>query len=232
MSQVAAHWDSVPEYDSINSQIDSYYRRFKDSAPLFSIPDNAKVLDTDCRTGNGALFFSRKYPTAKFTCMPMAPSFERAAQKRFAENSLSINLIPFFGIPLAFEDSTFDVVLTYETIEHVPWPQEFVAELSRVLKTGGIFVLTTPSVLWEPVHWLSAKLKLDHGEGPHIMLRRKTLLNIFASTELEVQTEKSFVLVPVGPCWLINFGKLLEKIFPEWIKRLLCLRRTFICIKK
>jgi len=231
MQQVAAHWDSVPEYDRINKGIDSYFRRFTDSAPLFSIPQNAKVLEVDCRTANGTVYFQKKYPTAKFTCMPMAPSFERGARRRLTEENVETEVIPFTKLSLPFADETFDAVLTYETIEHVPWPEEFLKELSRTLKPGGTLVLTTPSVLWEPVHWLSATLKLDHGEGPHMMLRRKTLLSGFKSAGLKVITERSFVLIPAGPRWLLSFGKWTERILPEWILRVLCLRRTFVCKK-
>ncbi|PIR48232.1 hypothetical protein COU80_05840 [Candidatus Peregrinibacteria bacterium CG10_big_fil_rev_8_21_14_0_10_55_24] len=232
MEQVAAHWDSVPEYNDINAQIDSYYRRFVDSAPLFSIPQNAKVLDVDCRTAVGTTFFARKYPTARFTCMPMAPSFATAAGKKISGERISANIVPFASIPLPFDDEVFDVVLTYETIEHVPWPEAYLAELSRVLKTGGTLVLTTPSLLWEPVHLLSAALKLDHGEGPHWMLARGRLLRAIREAGLDIKTERSFVLIPVGPKWLIAIGKSFERVLPEFLLRILCLRRTFICTKR
>lgn len=42
-------------------------------------------------------------------------------------------------------DSTFDVVLCTEVIEHIPYPIEAVRELGRVLKPGGLMILTAPS---------------------------------------------------------------------------------------
>ena len=38
----------------------------------------------------------------------------------------------------------FDVVMAAETIEHVPCPAAFVAALRRLLRPGGVLVLTTP----------------------------------------------------------------------------------------
>ena len=62
LKDVAEHWDKVPGYDKINSGIDSYYRRFTDTSPLFRIPSGARVLDVDCRTAKGTVFFKSKYP--------------------------------------------------------------------------------------------------------------------------------------------------------------------------
>ena len=39
----------------------------------------------------------------------------------------------------------FDAVLCTEVFEHIPYPIETVKELARVLKPGGVLILTTPS---------------------------------------------------------------------------------------
>jgi len=39
----------------------------------------------------------------------------------------------------------FDAVLCTEVLEHVPFPNETIAELARLLKPGGQFILTVPS---------------------------------------------------------------------------------------
>lgn len=45
---------------------------------------------------------------------------------------------------MPFEDNTFDVVLCTQVLEHINRPQEFLKELYRVLKPGGILYLTAP----------------------------------------------------------------------------------------
>ncbi|KKS98622.1 MAG: type 11 methyltransferase [Candidatus Gottesmanbacteria bacterium GW2011_GWA2_43_14] len=46
------------------------------------------------------------------------------------------------SIPLP--DNSFDVILCTEVLEHVPYPIEAVQEMSRLLKSGGKLILTSP----------------------------------------------------------------------------------------
>lgn len=43
------------------------------------------------------------------------------------------------------ESASFDLVVSFETIEHVPSPGRFAAEIARVLKPGGEVVISTPN---------------------------------------------------------------------------------------
>jgi SAM-dependent methyltransferase len=47
-------------------------------------------------------------------------------------------------LELPFADDSFDVVCSFEIVEHVADAERFVAELARVLKRGGRLVLSTP----------------------------------------------------------------------------------------
>ena len=50
---------------------------------------------------------------------------------------------------LPFPDDHFDHVVSCEVIEHVNHPEKMIAEARRVLRPGGLFVLTTPYRLSE-----------------------------------------------------------------------------------
>ncbi len=45
---------------------------------------------------------------------------------------------------MPIEDSAFDAVLCTQVLEHLEWPRESVAEIYRVLKSGGSLYLTVP----------------------------------------------------------------------------------------
>ena len=51
------------------------------------------------------------------------------------------------ALSLPFEDSTFHLVLSQETMEHVLDPFQAVREMGRVLKTDGVLYLQVPFVL-------------------------------------------------------------------------------------
>jgi len=46
----------------------------------------------------------------------------------------------------SLEDDAFDVVVTFQVIEHVKQDRQFLEEIHRVLKPGGKAILTTPNI--------------------------------------------------------------------------------------
>ncbi|RKR10939.1 ubiquinone/menaquinone biosynthesis C-methylase UbiE [Flavobacterium sp. 90] len=51
------------------------------------------------------------------------------------------------GKIMPFEDASFDVVFSTEVLEHVPNPDEYLTEVKRVLKPGGMFFFTVPFLM-------------------------------------------------------------------------------------
>jgi len=48
------------------------------------------------------------------------------------------------GAPLPYDDATFDVVILFDVLEHVPEPTETLAEAARILNTGGRLLAFVP----------------------------------------------------------------------------------------
>ena len=49
---------------------------------------------------------------------------------------------------LPFEDSSADIVLAGEIVEHIVDTESFLREIHRVLRPGGAVLLSTPNILW------------------------------------------------------------------------------------
>jgi SAM-dependent methyltransferase len=56
------------------------------------------------------------------------------------------------ALNLPFQNGVFDTVLATEVMEHVPEPKQMLSEISRVLKSDGILILSVP--FHEPLHEL------------------------------------------------------------------------------
>ncbi|MFI3281403.1 MAG: class I SAM-dependent methyltransferase [Rikenellaceae bacterium] len=49
--------------------------------------------------------------------------------------------------PLPFDDESFDCVISFQVIEHIKDDHNFIAEVKRVLRPGGCFIVSTPNII-------------------------------------------------------------------------------------
>jgi SAM-dependent methyltransferase len=64
---------------------------------------------------------------------------------RVAENPMLDSGVVIGGGPLPFADDSFDVIFSIYVLEHISQPAEFVMEIRRVLRPGGVFLALTPN---------------------------------------------------------------------------------------
>ena len=68
---------------------------------------------------------------------------------------------------LSYADSSFDLVITSETLEHVPDVDAALGEIHRVLKPAGLHVFTVP-VVWDRAK-SRRRAYLDNGKLVHVL---------------------------------------------------------------
>ncbi len=231
LEEVGRHWDETTHYDDINAEAYSYYRRFTDAYALCDIPHPLHVMDICCRTGNGTAYFARKGKIRKATCVDVSDYLLSLCADLLKEEGVPFETRKIDGYDLPFSDGSFEGVLCFETAEHIAKPDVFIRELGRVTQRGGLLVLTTPNVLWEPVHWFAAVTELHHSEGPHRFIPLRRLRRYVEAAGFRIVTERTTVLIPAGPPWLVRFGEFLERLGQGTYMRLLGLRRILICRK-
>ncbi len=231
VEDVGRHWDATTDYDDINERTYSYFRRFVDGYRLSDIKDGAYVLDVCSRTGNGAAYFNERKKNLKFVCCDCTPKMMELLNSHFQGKNINYATKMFTSLDLPFKDNTFDNVLCFETVEHMPDPSKFIAELSRITKKGGEVIITMPNWLWEPVHAFAAKFGIHHSEGPHRFLHHGEVKRYIKEAGLRIKKEETTVLVAYGPRFLTKLGELFEKLFKTTLMPMLGLRRIFVCEK-
>ena len=98
-----------------------------------------KVLDLGCRDGNLTKHYVNGNEVVGVDIDDIALSI--------CKENLGIQTIHTdLNEPLPFEDSSFDVAVAGEILEHLIFPENFIKEVHRVLKSSGIFLGSTPNV--------------------------------------------------------------------------------------
>lgn len=228
-ADVGAHWDAVEDYDSINEETYSYFRRFVDGLRLSDLPPDLHVLDICARTGNGTLYFYQHGKVKSAVCADVSAGMGEICRARLHAGGFhDFTWLQLFDYPLPLATASFDAVLCFETVEHLPYPERLVAELGRVTRPGGVLILTTPNVLWEPVHALAAVTGLHHSEGPHRFIRHRRLERMVLDAGFDIQCGETTVAVPGGPQDLVHFGEWFEEKTRHTLMPWVGLRRIII----
>jgi len=228
-ADVGKHWDMTEDYDEINEETYSYFRRFVDGFRLSNIAADAFVLDFCARTGNGTVYFYQRGKVRAAVCADVSAKMGEICTHRIREAGLIDYIwVPVGAYSLPFKDGVFDAILCFETAEHFSEPEKLVSDLGRVVRTGGALILTTPNVLWEPIHALAAIMGYHHSEGPHRFIPYRRLLRMVEDAGFVIESVETTVLVPGGPKFLITIGEWIEKHTRNSLMPLLGLRRIVI----
>jgi SAM-dependent methyltransferase len=226
---VGDHWDRTEDYDAINEETYSYFRRFTDGYRLSDLKDQGTALDFCARTGNGSAFFYSKGKIGTSYCADVSLRMGEICRQRLNEAGLERHLwLPVLQYDLPFADESFDSILCFETVEHFPEPGRLIDELGRVARPGAQLVLTTPNVLWEPVHALAAVLRLHHSEGPHRFVRLSSLRRMIRRAGFAIEREETTVLIPGGPKALVRLGDWVENHTRRSLMPVFGLRRILV----
>src|SRR5689334_24183820 len=79
------------------------------------------------------------------------------------------------ALALPYPDETFDCVIASEILEHIPDDDSAIAELTRVLKTGGNLAVSVPRWLPERLCWLLSE-EYHSNEGGHVRIYKASSL--------------------------------------------------------
>ncbi len=128
------------------------------------LPQNGQRMHV-LEIGGGMAEFSQRLAEMgyKVTFTDLNPnSVDHAKRLGFESYHIDFNL----GLP-GLDESKFDVAIMLEVIEHVVNAEYLLTEARRVLKPGGVLVLSTPNFAWWSNRLRILCGQLSHDEGYH-----------------------------------------------------------------
>jgi ubiquinone/menaquinone biosynthesis C-methylase UbiE len=108
-----------------------------------NLAENKLVLDVACGTGYGVGYMVDK-GAGEVVGVDISMAAVDYAQERLGRNNKA-SFICADAIRLPFVDNAFDIVVSFETIEHIRQCRKFLAECRRVLKENGLLICSTPN---------------------------------------------------------------------------------------
>jgi ubiquinone/menaquinone biosynthesis C-methylase UbiE len=136
----ARRYDAIKDWD-IRDEIDYL-------AEPFALQVEAKrqpPLILDVAAGSGrlplAVRLSGLLPDARWVLLDASRQMLAQARHRLGQDD-RLHFIAHTAQQLPFEDASFDVVACLEALEFMPEPEAALAELARVLRPGGLLVIT------------------------------------------------------------------------------------------
>jgi len=112
------------------------YERYKFASDFIKGSD--KVLDIACGDGFGINIIKQYCKQIVGVDNQLNPKSEETLDEK-----ITIHIMDAMDIDF---DNEFDVIISFETIEHLPKPKDFLLKLRKGLKNEGILILSTPIV--------------------------------------------------------------------------------------
>ncbi|MFH1160287.1 MAG: class I SAM-dependent methyltransferase [bacterium] len=169
------------------------------------------VLDYGCGSGYGTARLSNY--AKKVIGVDISEEVIEYCTRTYRLPNLSFQKIyPNYSLP--FEDKLFDVIVSFQVIEHLPNVQRYLFELKRVLKDRGTLFITTPNRVhrllpfqkpWNPEHIREYSLRRLNKELTPVFKKVK-IMGVYGTDEINAIECKRVRQTPFK-AWVYQPGK-------------------------
>jgi ubiquinone/menaquinone biosynthesis C-methylase UbiE len=122
-------------------------RRARLVRALFRQP-GGHLVDFGCGNGAQTLYFTEDFD--RLTGVDINETFLKDFRREIVSRGLDskVQAVVTDGGPIPLPDGAADVVTSFTVLEHVPDEQAALAEMRRILKPGGILIISVPNRWW------------------------------------------------------------------------------------
>lgn len=131
----------MERYDANFSTDYQWYEHWHRYHFIKSLVKGKVVADIACGEGYGSSLLASVAKTV--TGIDLDKNTIELAQEKYSSHS-NLNYLQSNALDLNINDDCFDVVVSFETLEHLYEHQELLEEFKRVLKPDGLLIISTP----------------------------------------------------------------------------------------
>jgi ubiquinone/menaquinone biosynthesis C-methylase UbiE len=103
----------------------------------YALPDDIRILDAGCGTGEGASRLADMFPRATILGVDILDQSLALARARYARFAPRLTFENQSAYELKAADHTYDLTVNRHVIHSIPHPERVLAELARVTERGG-----------------------------------------------------------------------------------------------
>jgi SAM-dependent methyltransferase len=197
-----------------NTVVEELLRPHLDRVAAAATPRPLRILDVGCGPGNTSRRFTGRGRVVGLDYSVDALAFARQRGVR--------DVVSADGTALPIASRTIDCVVALEILEHIDGDQVALGEIARILRPGGVFVITVPA-------FMSLWRAHDEMWGHRRRYTRQELVERVRRAGLEVMTCHYFKCMFFLPMWAMAVAERLRLraqgdnyvAVPGWLNRAL-----------
>ncbi|CAB3688900.1 Ubiquinone biosynthesis O-methyltransferase, mitochondrial [Achromobacter mucicolens] len=136
------NFDENTQYDGLEAAI--HIARYSFAQPYCA---DKRVLDVACGEGYGSRLLA-DWGASEVVGVDISADAVHSAQRHFGGGKVSFIQSEGETLLEKFEPESFDLIVSFETIEHVVDPVKFLTNVKRLLKPGGVIAISCPNDWW------------------------------------------------------------------------------------
>ncbi|RKS97780.1 class I SAM-dependent methyltransferase [Chryseobacterium defluvii] len=195
-----------------------------------SFVKNKKVLDFGCGSGYGTKMLSEHAESV--TGVDISKEAVDFAKENYTSSNLKFKTIP------EISNETFDIITSFQVIEHVPNDNRYVDDLKKLLNPGGYLLISTPDKTNRLFNHIQQPWNIFHlkeytaGNLKHLLQKHFSKVEV-----LKIGSEADFVLDEINrtkkqkiitlPCTLSIYPYSLRVFLLKLLKSLFELKKKW-----
>lgn len=187
---------------------DAYYSnhicRYEFAEHIIDKIKTNNILDAACGVGYGSKFLSQKNPHCQIVSIDRSDIALSLANSKFSSPQINYIEDDCHTLAEASKFGPFDAIVSFETLEHLPYPEKFIQSCYSNLSKEGHLIISTPNQL---VSSPTGELNWEFHEKEYKPQELKKILFDYGFTSIELYGQQ---LTPIG--------KLREQIRAEFNK--------------